>query len=56
MNTNDAHADNINTLAAEGITAGCSTEPLQYCPNKPVTRAQMATFLVRALDLSAESS
>ena len=43
-----AHEANINALAATGITAGCKTEPLSYCPDKPVTRAQMATFLVRA--------
>ena len=47
----DAHEDNIDALAAEGITAGCKTEPLRYCPDKPVTRAQMATFLSRALGL-----
>ena len=45
--------NNIDALAAAGITAGCSTEPLRYCPNNPVTRAQMATFLARALGLVA---
>ena len=44
------HAANINTLAAAGITIGCSTDPLRYCPNQPVTRAQMARFLHRALN------
>ena len=34
---------------AAGITAGCATVPLRYCPNRSVTRAQMATFLHRAL-------
>ena len=38
-------------LAALEITKGCKTEPLSYCPNKPVNRAQMATFLARALGL-----
>ena len=47
----DAHAANIDALAAARITAGCQTEPLRYCPNKPVTRAEMATFLARALGL-----
>ena len=51
VNPNSTHAANIDTLAAAGITVGCSTEPLRYCPHNPVTRAQMATFLTRALDL-----
>ena len=46
------HEANINALAAAGITAGCRTEPLSYCPDKPVTRAQMATFLHRAIRTS----
>jgi len=45
------HAADINALAAEGITRGCSRNPLRYCPDQPVTRAQMASFLVRALNL-----
>ena len=46
------HAANIDAPAAAGITSGCETEPLSYCPNKPVTRAQMATFLHRAIPRS----
>ncbi len=38
----------IRALAAAGITSGCSTE--SYCPNNPVSRAQMASFLIRAVD------
>ena len=45
---NSVHATNIDTLAAAGITQGCATGPLRYCPDQPVTRAQMATFLHRA--------
>jgi hypothetical protein len=44
-----AHAGNINAIAAAGITTGCT--PSAFCPTQPVTRDQMATFLVRALDL-----
>ena len=33
-----------------GVTRGCSAEPLDYCPDQPVTRAQMASFFVRAID------
>jgi hypothetical protein len=39
----------INRLAAAGITTGCAAD--RYCPRATVTRAQMAGFLVRALDL-----
>jgi hypothetical protein len=45
------HEDNINLIAAEGVTEGCATD--QFCPTEPVTRAQMASFLARALDLPA---
>ena len=45
----DTHEANIDALAAAGITTGCETDPLRYCPDQPVTRAQMATFLHRAL-------
>ena len=33
-----------------GVTKGCSTTPLNYCPDQPVTRAQMASFFVRAVN------
>ena len=46
-----SHADNIDALAAAGITVGCRRDPLQYCPGSSVTRAQMASFLARALGL-----
>jgi hypothetical protein len=39
----------IEQLAAEGITSGCGGG--NYCPDSPVTRAQMAAFLVRAFSL-----
>src|SRR5262245_16231498 len=35
----------IEQLAREGITAGC--RPGGFCPDEPVTRAQMAVFLLR---------
>ncbi len=47
----DVHAENIEALAAAGVTGGCSTDPDRYCPNAPVTRGQMATFLARVLRL-----
>jgi len=36
----------ITQLALEGITSGCGGG--NYCPEAPVTRAQMAVFLLRA--------
>jgi hypothetical protein len=38
----------IEQLYNEGITSGCGTSPLVYCPEYPATRAQMAVFLLRA--------
>jgi len=49
-------AADISWLTNEGITVGCDTSPPLYCPNGLVTRGQMATFLVRALDLPATST
>lgn len=40
------HAAYIEALAEEGITSGC--DDTRYCPHDPLTRAQMAAFLVRA--------
>lgn len=49
------HMRAIEAIADEGITKGCN--PAQgntlFCPKASVTREQMATFLVRALDLPA---
>ena len=44
------HQPGINALAASGVTVGCVTHPLRFCPARAVTRGQMATFLTRALD------
>ena len=49
--TDDAghgHEDSINRLAASGITLGCT--PTRFCVTGAVTRGQLASFLVRALD------
>jgi hypothetical protein len=47
------HHNAINRVAEAGITTGCGGG--KYCPNEPVTRAQMATFLTRALELPRTS-
>lgn len=44
------YAGVVGRLYEENITTGCSIDPLRYCPSKEVTRAEMAAFLVRALD------
>ncbi len=41
--------DYINRLYNDGITNGCSTDPLQFCPSADTTRAQIAVFLLRAM-------
>ena len=38
----------IEQLYADGITAGCATGPLRFCPDNKVSRAEMAIFLMRA--------
>ena len=42
-------ADWIERLALEGVTGGCGGG--DYCPGNPVTRGQMAVFLVKAFGL-----
>lgn len=41
----------IEQLAREGVTGGCATNPVRYCPNDQVKRDQMAVFLVRNFGL-----
>jgi uncharacterized protein YkwD len=48
---NHPHAGSIGALAAAGVTGGCGSG--RFCPEERVNRGQMATFLQRALDLSA---
>jgi hypothetical protein len=45
------HEAAINSIAEAGITGGCA--PRRFCRDEPVSRAQMAAFLVRALDVPA---
>lgn len=42
------HEPDIEHIAALGITQGCATTPAMYCPDRTVTRAEMAAFLLRA--------
>ena len=45
------YTDWIEQLASEGVTGGCNASPLLYCPESPVSRGQMAAFLVRAFHM-----
>jgi hypothetical protein len=44
---NNPFYDEIGKLSARGVTLGCGNG--NFCPNDPVTREQMAAFIVRAL-------
>ena len=39
----------VESIYAYGITGGCGTGPLIYCPSTVVTRDQMAIFLLKAM-------
>ncbi len=39
----------VNEFYAEGLTTGCGTSPLIFCPENHVTRAEMAVFILRAI-------
>jgi hypothetical protein len=47
------HEADIDSLASAGIAKGCAAG--RYCPDEPVSRAETASFLVRALGLAASS-
>lgn len=47
----NTHEGMIEAIAALGITLGCGGT--LYCPDDPVTRGQMASFLARAFKLPA---
>lgn len=39
----------IDRLFISGLTTGCASNPLRYCPEKQVTRAEMAKFLLKGI-------
>jgi hypothetical protein len=41
----------VDEFYSRGITTGCGTGPLIYCPENPTTRAAMAVFIDRAYSL-----
>jgi serine protease len=45
--------DFVERLSKAGITGGCATSPVRYCPEGTVTRSQMAIFLLRDIHNSS---
>lgn len=43
--------EEIELIYSYGITIGCSYDPPLYCPDRPATRAEMAVFAARLLEL-----
>jgi hypothetical protein len=50
--TNHPAFREIEALYASGATAGCDNTSDNYCPDNPVTRAQLAVMLAKLLGLS----
>ena len=46
------HAYPVNKIADAGLTGGCNGDHSEFCPDEPVLRGQMATFIARGLDLT----
>jgi protocatechuate 3,4-dioxygenase beta subunit len=46
VSLNNPFYDDIGKLSARGVTLGCGNG--NFCPNDPVTREQMAAFILRA--------
>ncbi|MEA2022743.1 MAG: L,D-transpeptidase family protein [Actinomycetota bacterium] len=55
--TDSVHEADIDALATAGITKGCNPPANdRFCPDRRVSREEMAAFVVRAFDLPAASS
>jgi len=52
----DPYFDYVSLMSSYGITVGCQTSPPLYCPAEPVTRAEMAVFIVRGVNLATNTS
>lgn len=50
------HEGNIEALVASGVINGCQVDPQRYCPLMPVTRAETAALLLRAIGALDESA
>jgi hypothetical protein len=50
-----AYFSAVNQMYLRGITTGCTTTPLSFCPMLSVTRGEVAVFLIRAIYSAATS-
>ena len=48
--------DYVARLYGSGITGGCSTAPLLFCPDEGITRGQMAVFMETSLGRTPSAS
>jgi hypothetical protein len=48
---NNPYSPFIEALKASGVTAGCQSDPPLFCPDRPITRAEMAVYMSLALGL-----
>ena len=46
--------EDIEALASAGVTLGCNADGTLFCPDEPVTRGQMASFIARWLSLELD--
>ena len=46
----------VERLADLEITVGCTEDPLKFCPDVNLTRAQVASWVARAFDLESDES
>lgn len=57
VGSTNVHRADINAIAAAGITRGCNPPANdRFCPDRQVTREEMASFLVRAQNLPRSST
>ena len=50
------YAPHVERLADLEITVGCTQDPLNFCPDVNLTRAQVASWVARAFDLESGES
>ena len=50
------YAPHVERLADLEITVGCTQDPLNFCPDVNLSRAQVASWLARAFDLETDES